>query len=255
MLDFSPSRKAQEPQKGRVIPRIIHKFWTGPTMPEAIAEAAEDWRTVNPDWTHKLWRGARASGFLRKHFHPMICNLFDAATIPALQADLFRYAVLYVHGGLYVDADMAPRGSLSPTFPRHTPMLITVSFNAEAEKHIVKNDLIAAAPGNPLFLDLLRYACSEAVRVTRIGRPLNVHSISGPTALRTYILQAIGVDPMAVTLLPRADAKHYFRGVHIDYGEIGGHWSVVQYSRPIFSRSPVEIADDLGLFEVSPLSD
>jgi hypothetical protein len=84
-----------------MIPKVIHHVWPGsdPFNPK-FHEWRLSWMRHHPDWQFRFWRGNEAT--------------LDTATRQAMadpqfsatpKSDMLRFAVLAIHGGLYVDTD------------------------------------------------------------------------------------------------------------------------------------------------------
>jgi mannosyltransferase OCH1-like enzyme len=220
---------------GHLVTKIIHQFWTGPEMPSAVKDAVASWAEINADYDCRLWNEEAAYSFLEEYFEGEILSLFKRSTIPAFKSDLIRYALLFIFGGLYVDTDMKALRPLSPSLPRRARLIVTyVDREDKGLPVIIKNDFLAARPGNEIFLSLLDGICRNCEAAAKSRKPYNIHSISGPTLLKSAILSRANEEFGSVLAIPRLDAKLYFGGVKINYDEIGGHWSEVQKTQDLF---------------------
>lgn len=82
------------------IPKLIHQVWLGSTYPETYKDLLTSWRTLHPDWTIKVWTDTDADCF------PMINrDVFNTVKNLGIKSDIFRYEILYAHGGIYIDTD------------------------------------------------------------------------------------------------------------------------------------------------------
>jgi mannosyltransferase OCH1-like enzyme len=57
-------------------------------------------------WEYKFYTDDEARNFLSTHFPPEVRQAYDALRPGAFKADLFRYCVLLIHGGVYADMDI-----------------------------------------------------------------------------------------------------------------------------------------------------
>lgn len=204
-------------------------------MPLNVRDGVESWAKVNADYKCRLWNGEQSLDFLHSHFSAQIVELFAKSTIPAFKSDLIRYALLYVYGGIYVDADTKAQSPLTPTFPRRARLILTYADRADAGlATIVKNDFIAARSGNQVFLEMLDRIYANCEAAQNSSKSYNIHSLSGPSLLKSVVKDGLGGDIGAILALPRLDAKAYFAGLKVNYDEIGGHWSIVQRSQRLF---------------------
>ena len=81
-----------------MIPYVIHQTYNGyvpPKVKENIAKYA-------PQYTRRFYRDVDCIAFLNQHL-PKYTATFLLLEEGAHKADLFRYAVLYVEGGVYLD--------------------------------------------------------------------------------------------------------------------------------------------------------
>ena len=91
-----------EPDSGQRIPRLIHQTWKTKEVP--VWARSNSWINLNPTWRHRLWDDIEVAEFIASHF-PQVWSVWDTLK-PVEKADLFRYAVVYVHGGVYADLDV-----------------------------------------------------------------------------------------------------------------------------------------------------
>lgn len=109
--------------------------------------------------------GSHAKGYERNLFTDADCETFLREhfphTLPAFQrlegahrADLWRYCVLYKHGGVYLDVKTVLRAPLETVFDdahdKFTWYAVICSSNT-----CIYNGIIATPPGNAIFLDLI----------------------------------------------------------------------------------------------------
>ncbi len=87
-----------------MIPRIIHQTWKKQDLPERYQRWAQTFRRRLPNWEYRLWDDADCLQFVHENF-PQDLRTYQGLSNPAQKSDLFRYMVLFVHGGLYADID------------------------------------------------------------------------------------------------------------------------------------------------------
>jgi inositol phosphorylceramide mannosyltransferase catalytic subunit len=86
--------------KTPVIPKNIHFIWLGGPIPQKYKRLQDTWRKHHPTWNIKIWndRDAQEFGMVNK-------LVFDCTDNLGIKSDIFRYEILYRHGGIYVDTD------------------------------------------------------------------------------------------------------------------------------------------------------
>lgn len=105
-------------------------------------------------WQRFVFNDSAAIAFLDEHFQPQVSALFRALKVGAHKADLFRYAILYTLGGVYLDIKTELLAPLDWLFEDRGSVFLVIS-------HIIKgaiyNGILAAPSRQPIFLDMLRY--------------------------------------------------------------------------------------------------
>lgn len=102
-------------------------------------------------WEHIFYDDAKAAKFLQEHFPPQVLEAYHAIQPGAFKADLFRYCVLLIQGGVYADMDVLLESNLeeaiAPDVGFMTPMDepgIKVDHQA-----CLWNGFMAVAPAHP----------------------------------------------------------------------------------------------------------
>lgn len=86
--------------KTPVIPKNIHFIWLGSPFPQKYERLKNTWINQHPEWNIKVWNDtdAESFGMVNK-------KLFDNTTNYGIKSDIFRYEILFKHGGIYIDTD------------------------------------------------------------------------------------------------------------------------------------------------------
>lgn len=91
------------------------QYWHDGSPPPAVRRRMVGW-VDDPDFDVSVFDDVSAADFLREHFDGAQVRAFASCAVPAMRADFFRYAWLYVHGGAYVDADVKNLGGAGEVF-------------------------------------------------------------------------------------------------------------------------------------------
>jgi hypothetical protein len=99
----------------RLIPRIVHQTWFEPLQDDRekypnMSRLTESFRKSG--WEYKFYSDEDSVVFLDAHFPPAVREAYDALNPGAFKADLFRYCVLLIYGGVYADVDILLETSL-----------------------------------------------------------------------------------------------------------------------------------------------
>lgn len=95
------------------IPKIIHMTCRDP---DHIANplwrrCLAAWRRLHPDYEVRVRGDAEVASFLKKHA-PHVLGAWTRMPLGAVKADVYRYVVLKVEGGIYADMDCEPLKSV-----------------------------------------------------------------------------------------------------------------------------------------------
>ena len=123
---------------GARIPRIIH--FTCPDKTHIAnpvwAKCVDAWRALHPEYEVRIRDDADVMRFLRKHA-PAAAGPWQAMPIGAVKADVYRYIVLKVEGGIYADMDCEPLKCIEPLRARYDtpggppPVVLSIELGRE----------------------------------------------------------------------------------------------------------------------------
>ncbi|MBB5985034.1 glycosyltransferase [Sphingobium lignivorans] len=126
-------------------------------LPDIVQRNRDSLRRFYPEAEYRLWGADDLRQFIAAHFEPAVVEGFDILQAYALKADLGRYCLLYVFGGLYSDLSnrflsrwRIAEGKTIACFREHKPLHGAV--------WMLQNTLIYASPGQPelrLAIDLV----------------------------------------------------------------------------------------------------
>ena len=132
-------------------PLVIHQTYQN--IGKIPSKVYENIKQFAPLHKHVVYDDLAAFTFLRENFSDKVTLTFKSLVLGAHKADLFRYAVLYILGGIYLDIKTELLEDVSKTFSvsgAHT--IITVLSQKRAE---IYQGVIAASPRQPIFLFLI----------------------------------------------------------------------------------------------------
>jgi hypothetical protein len=91
-----------------LIPKTIYQSWKTTDVPKAMARNIEKIKSMNPEYNYQFYTDDDCRKFLMDNFGVNYVNAFDVLVSGAFKCDFWRYAVLYVNGGVYMDMDLSP---------------------------------------------------------------------------------------------------------------------------------------------------
>ncbi|GAX18267.1 hypothetical protein FisN_20Lh029 [Fistulifera solaris] len=143
----------------RHIPRIIHQTWFEPITREKYPKMSQLVQSFQQaGWQYEFYDDDRAAQFLKAHFPPAVHEAYDALLPGAYKADLFRYCVLLIMGGVYADVDVLLESGLDEL------ILPSVGFMAPQDtpgtesghRCCLWNGFLAVAPAHPFIAQAIQ---------------------------------------------------------------------------------------------------
>lgn len=133
------------------IPRII--WQTAKSTPHAAAlPLIESWKTKNPGYHYAFMDDVACDEFIRYNFTPEFYEMYSSLPVGVMRADVWRVAVVYVFGGVYVDIDCECIVPLDEWLSVHS--LVALEETPLGE---LANFMFAAAPRHPALLATLEW--------------------------------------------------------------------------------------------------
>lgn len=136
------------PADSHKVPHVILQTYHDiRTIPSKVAENLERYA---PNYERRIYNDADAKAFLESYFVPEVYKAFRALTRGPHKADLLRYCLLYVHGGVYLDIKTELVRPLDGLFADGT--ITTILSRKHTE---IYQGVIAAPPRQVVFLALI----------------------------------------------------------------------------------------------------
>jgi hypothetical protein len=85
------------------IPLNLFQTWHSEVLPPKMFECVNALKQANPEFNHLFFNDANCRSFIQQYFDEHVLHAYDILKPGAYKADLWRYCVLYIMGGIYVD--------------------------------------------------------------------------------------------------------------------------------------------------------
>jgi len=182
------------------IPTNIFQTWHTKLLPPSMAKSIHILQQHNPRFKYYLFDDKDCRAFIQTHFRPDVLHAYDTLIPGAYKADLWRYCVLFIHGGVYLDIKYMPvRGF------RFIQLMNEEHYVADINKKDIYNAFIVSRPGSPILYKAIRKI------VDNVGKRFYGSSFLEPTGpvLLGQILSSHD---------PRVDMRHdVFQPDTLDY--------------------------------------
>jgi hypothetical protein len=139
----------------RLIPRLIHQTWFEPVDQAKypnMSRLIESFRQSG--WSYHFYDDETAGQFISTHFPPQVREAYDSILPGAFKADLFRYCVLLIRGGLYADMDIVLEGNMDSVLADDVGFMTAQDEPGSQAGHrsCLWNGLMASTPGHPFLI-------------------------------------------------------------------------------------------------------
>ena len=134
------------------------------TVPSKVAE---NFAKYGSGWTRRVYNDSECLAFLVEYFNPSVAELFASLEHGAHKADLVRYALMYIFGGVYFDIKAELITPLDYMFPSNTEVMpFLVRSALECCLGTVHNGIMFSPPGWPLFLEMISFMLAVGPHIT-----------------------------------------------------------------------------------------
>jgi hypothetical protein len=180
------------PPDGRLIPRIIHQTWNEPITKERYPHWSFFQQSFiqQEGYEYRFYTDDEARELLQKHFPPEVVSAYDDLNPGAYKADLFRYCILLIFGGVYADVDILMVSRLDELIMNNTGFAVPLDrfqpFFRPSDNRTISlclwNGFMASSPGHPFLAKVIEHVVN-GVR-NRFNEVDHVHMAGCPMQIR-----------------------------------------------------------------------
>jgi FkbM family methyltransferase len=113
------------PQKN--FSKIIHI--THKTIDEKLLEVKKQWEVLNPEYTVVLYDDKKCIEIFSNYYGNKFCDIFNFIKDGPIKCDFFRVCLIYIFGGIYVDADIKPLIPIKDYVDDDVDLMTCISYN------------------------------------------------------------------------------------------------------------------------------
>jgi hypothetical protein len=139
------------------IPRNIFQTWERKNVSSDFKTLIETWINNNPNYAYFLYDESERKEFIKKYFDKTIYNAYCRILPGAFKADLWRYCILYIYGGIFVDIDTICINSIDSFLNEDIEFMTLVDLNNSPYlgTYNLANGFIASVAKHPILLDCI----------------------------------------------------------------------------------------------------
>jgi mannosyltransferase OCH1-like enzyme len=195
-----------------VIPRVIWQTWETAELPDRAAACRSSWSDMNPEWELKLATREDRRAEMDATEDAALISAYAALPWPVMEADLWRYVVLYRHGGFYADIDTTCRAPLDSWLDR-TQNLILSREGKQATTPWCQW-AFAAQAGQESLRRVIDLICERVGAGIKMSDHM-VHHYTGPAVFTA----ALGPRPKGICEVPVGDFR-----ARVGHANAGDAW-------------------------------
>lgn len=206
----------QRESTARPIPRVIYRTWKTRTVHPRVAQTVSDMMKLNPDYEHILFTDDEMHQFVHDHGDAHVVRAYDSLTHIVAQADMWRYLVLYIRGGVYIDMDSTIVCRLADLIRDDDVAVISRESN---DCRFVQWALVFAA-GHPILKRALELCVQN---INEHPEEADIDNLTGPITFTRAIesvhreLGAPGSPPRGHTSVHGRDGQLIYRVMGADF--------------------------------------
>jgi len=170
-----------------MIPKIIWQTYKDPydQLTPYMYEAIQTWKDVNPEYEHRYMDDFQAKEFIYENFGQEWLDIFNSLPVGVMRGDLWRYMIIYIHGGVYADLDTHCKEPINVWLKDEYEMIVCPENNIHYCQWT-----FAAAPKHPVIKSVLDYI-KENIKNPNYDQDHFVHKYTGPGAWTSGISRAL----------------------------------------------------------------
>lgn len=174
------------------IPKKIFQTWETLEVEPEMYATAQTWIEKNPSWEYFMYTPSERRQFIVDNFSEEVVAAYDKLVPGAYKADLWRYCILYINGGVYADINKVLITGLDELLsPDSTFTSILDRKLVDGKANQIFNAFIATKPKHPFMKQVIDLVVGN-INTEYYGD--NCLEPTGPGALSTAINSALNRD-------------------------------------------------------------
>ena len=162
------------------IPKKIHQTWEYEyeKINDDMKKYIDTWKNKNSDYEYFFYNKEDRINFLKENFDENVVDTYNKLKPGAFKCDLWRYCILYIHGGYYADIDTICLENLNKL--PNVGFICPLDLNKN-DTYRLSNGFIGSLKKHPILDTCIKYIVNIVLNdnITQI----NVMDICGPGCL------------------------------------------------------------------------
>lgn len=187
------------------IPLVIYETWHTRNITPAMKKTIDSLLMMNPEFEFYLYDKYDCIKFIKEHFEHDVLDAYNCLAPIAFKSDLWRYCMLYIRGGVYMDIKFTTRIPLLRFIEEYGTIYVK-DINNFCKNGII-NGFIVTPPKNPIFKECIDEIVSSYKSKSVMN---NVLDLTGPCLLGRKLekLKAFHTSPFHLKDKPILTVNH-----------------------------------------------
>jgi len=209
------------------IPKVIYQTFKTSKIPLITKVYIWFFMKKNKGYKYEFFDDERIDYFIKTNFDQETYDAYSKLQIGAAKADFFRYAVLYIYGGIYLDLDSDIISKLDRYIKTEDVAVIT---REKRHQEYFAQWALIYDKGHPFLAKTIEYIVENIQHKRHLH---DVHALTGPTIYTKAINDCLAEDPTIPHRIVTDDYKgimqfKYKFGKIFIYGDRKLHWKKLQ---------------------------
>ena len=174
-----------------MIPKKIfqsHKSFDYVMDDPILKQSTFTWKKHYKNYAYSFYDDKRCDTFMKEHFDGNVYDTYTKMPLPVMNADLWRYCIIYHHGGIYADTDLkintSPDIFINPNSD--------ISLSVEPNTNFFVQFAFAAIQNSPALKSVIDLVVENMKnyhngKMKHLEKEWIVHHLTGPNAFRKGI--------------------------------------------------------------------
>jgi len=148
---------SREGMDNRKVPLNLYQTWNSKELPPKMKACVQKLIKQNPEFKYTLYDDDDCIQLIQDHFEPDVLDTFHSLVPGAYKADLWRYCVLYVYGGIYLDIKFeCVKGFKLIELTEKTHYVMDRQEHSKPGSILVYNGFMVSPAKNPILMRCIR---------------------------------------------------------------------------------------------------
>jgi len=133
------------------VPLMIYQSWHTNSVPAKMKENIDKLIKMNPEFDYYLYDDNKSREFILKYFGEEVVSAYDTIIPGAYKSDLWRYCILYMSGGFYLDIKFYSVVPLISLLEYGPTIFVKDRSTCNSTKDDLFNAFMVSTPKNEVF--------------------------------------------------------------------------------------------------------